>query len=336
MKTLYFISLLLITVTSTIKASFLLGPILRTAAEAAIIAPAAALMSPVVTAFLPSAPTPPQPLAPAPLPITQLPHAEISRIRYYDDNPDAGMLEQQTLQTPSTSLSTLRQSTRDSLKELDIPQILMSAKNAHRPVILNINVNELQAQQDTKPLSPSLPPSVGLNRNQLGAPIAPGLYDLMRSYVKKSTQWVKEHKLRFLGYCTLGLYASTQSYLIYLTTKLNTHACWSKWKIHCTLEDLYRTPHDVLVKDVIESLNTKGYKNAPERNALSGVIKEIDAEIAALSHYQKIVGFLEWVRVRRIFFYNARLKEETSARVQRLTYLKNVLLGYLDQAPAAS
>ncbi len=268
----------------------------------------------------------------------RFPNVELSRARLYemaaqqmrseeapaDKSLQESLSSADKLDNPKASSSQPNLATQ-TLKALNIPGIV-STVSPNRPILLNLNVNEQQARLLSKTSTVIEHPDPGPVSEAESKPWYHHLYNRTRNHYEQSVVWIKEHKIRFTGYCLMGMYASTQAYLLYLAQKLSQSSCWSQWKAHCSLEELYRMPQDVLVKEVLYTLETTGHHSSNISQTMSRFIQEVGAEIDQLNRFRSIIFFIERSFLSRLFAYSTRLLEEAPFRLQRLTYLKNAVV----------
>lgn len=165
--------------------------------------------------------------------------------------------------------------------------------------------------------------------------------------IKQYTRKLKDQAAGFFGpltrtilnnkkwsciYAAGTLYAIIQMKLIYLTTKLSSPNCWSKWQSNNKLEQLYQIPQSVfshnLLKDIQRTYTTV---NNPTDfvTPLVTFMHETDNEIKYLKQYQRIVNWISRLKVSYIFFYSGKLYDDVPDRLNRLSFMKNTFLSWL-------
>lgn len=123
----------------------------------------------------------------------------------------------------------------------------------------------------------------------------------------------KHSTLRRIGY-TAGLsYASLQSYLWYLSTKLTKNNSWSGWALVTFPEGITTMSQSFVKARLLQYLKETSGKT------ISCFLDEIDSEIAYLKRYQTIAEYLSFAR---ILFFNTTLLYEIPLRLKRVEFLR--------------
>ena len=201
-----------------------------------------------------------------------------------------------------------------------IEEALHRKKATDGPIFVNINLN---GQTVTKS-------SASAYSTQMGDVIdwAKRLKSRASESCQSTLEWIKSHKKRFTFYCLASTYGSIQLCIWYLGYRLGRDACWSLWKNHCTLEDLYRYKQTDLIQEVLEEVRRRSHAaDADDSTLLTVFAKEVDREIAQLKLYQALSATLDRLYLKKIFFSLTTLATEAQNRINRLLFIKNSVLG---------
>lgn len=151
--------------------------------------------------------------------------------------------------------------------------------------------------------------------------------------VQSLLTYTKNNKWFLFKSALIGSYIALQSSLIYLSQRLSKDNCWSNWKKHLDLEDLYQVSQDQLAKDLLNDIQKKyiTIKNPTDFiMPLIKFMKDIEKEEQAIAIYKKITKIINKTYiVNWLFFYNKKLYSAIDFREKRLKYIKNSFLSWL-------
>jgi hypothetical protein len=201
--------------------------------------------------------------------------------------------------------------------EVDVARTIRSTleripQHKDNPVIINVN---LTTQQTSASAGGARPEAILPSDTERPGAITSFLSNKLYSAIA----WIKAHKFKSATVTCTALYASLQALLWKLARKLQEPSCWSLWKNHCTIEDLYKIPRHDLCKSMFDSSESQTLQKT------QSVLKDMDCELTHLSQYQNLTSFLERWHLRKLFFFNATLLASIHERSQRLRYLKSSL-----------
>ncbi len=197
-------------------------------------------------------------------------------------------------------------------------------KSPQRPLFVSVNVNTQSLCNDVNTVhkTTASPPTEEL----------PPEDSPFFAWGTQGLDWARAHKGRCLWYSFIGCFGGIHLYLFFIRKYLSQEGSWSRWKNHLTLEELYRITTTALVKEVIRSKigSTHPLGATTLRTTLKQCTQEIDSELSTLSWYKSFLICLQAVPFRRLFLWNTTIVDETALRIQRLSYVKNTILSFLD------
>ncbi len=254
-----------------------------------------------------------------------LPPAPVTKTQALVPIPPA--LEQQITTNPQITTASNAQVT----ELVDIPLILETVvaaipKNSDAPVFINLNLNNQQAAatNTTKVNQPDPLPTVQPK---------PSWIRSTRGYITSKlfgvTSWIFKNKFRFMGSCGVGLYTGIHLYMWHVSRTLSSDDSWANWKRICSLPELYQTNQEELIKSMMISLKEAYQNNNPLEN-VQRFLKEASKELKHLRNYQRICATLNFCYMRWLFFLGSTL-EAIPERIRRLEFLKNTMLGWLNE-----
>lgn len=104
--------------------------------------------------------------------------------------------------------------------------------------------------------------------------------------------------------------------------------CWSLWKSEKSLASLYLLDDDVLVRELLESIQAR-YTVFPSlddfNSPLGCFFNDIGSEERALSRYEKVSSCIVWPSLLRRLFVDTHLLETLEKRKERLNYIRSKL-----------
>lgn len=207
-----------------------------------------------------------------------------------------------------------------------IENVLKSKEGLHGPVFVNINLNGQTVTEST---------AIANSTNHADSLEWLKKYkDRAESSCFEAFKWIQNNRKRFAFYCISGFYVSIQTYLWYLAYSLQQTTCWSLWKNQCSLEDLYRYKQTDLAREIMNGIRDRYQplkKSCDKLALLTQFRKETDVELVMLSRYRSIVNIIEKLCLGRIFFYNSKLHQDLTDRINRLLFIKNSVLAVSEQ-----
>ncbi len=207
------------------------------------------------------------------------------------------------------------------ISAIDLPRTIEEAlrkkKDTDGPIFINVNLN---GQTVTK--------SSAVAHATQSTDLVEWLYKRTHQSYQSLLEWIKDNKKKSVFYCLVGGYCSTQAYLWYLGYALSKSTCWSRWKNHCSLEDLYRRKQSELKQEILTEARNRSAsaKNVDDGALLVSFLTEMDHELSLLESYRTLITTLTTIFIGKIFFYNTRLYHEISERINRLLFIKNTML----------
>lgn len=230
-----------------------------------------------------------------------------------------------------TSAPQPQKPTQSNKQNVDIPEIITSAadlaKETQGNVTITVNLNNEHLQNASGILPGNANKHESLDESTADAP---RIAEPSSDWYTSAIHWIRTHKFRCACYGLILTYAAIQASLISIHWSLMQDTAWSLWKRQCTLEDLYRIKQGDLINDLMRSLHQAEPEKGIGTSSLNRCIQEIDTEIESLKKYRSLVSLIDRKYLRKIFFYNERLFEESLERIQRLRFIRSTACAALN------
>ncbi len=216
---------------------------------------------------------------------------------------------------------------------IDIPAVLKTVmsglpQKTDHPVYINLNLNNQQAAATARTNKRSTSPS----RSPL--PPKPSWLSVAKEFITHKTTsvatWIYENKFKCAALCGISIYGGIQLYLWRMAQKLSEPDCWSKWKQICSLNDLYQTKQDELLKSILSELK-QAYHDDNHMNNAERFIAEANKELTMLRGYQRALARIDWWRLSWFTFVSRSSLNAIPERIQRLEFMKNTVVGWLEE-----
>lgn len=225
----------------------------------------------------------------------------------------------------------------------DLPSIIQASvatikKESDAPVYVNLNLNNQQVSSNaiTKKLGEqaSLPASrSNFHAHSLEEKSKPWFSDTKTVLYQQALSlrsWIVNNKLRLFLISSTGFFASIQGLLWYIGRILISNDCWSSWHAHCSLSTLYQMNQKDLMSELLKDIQRKT-SSTNTSDLVAVFLKEIHREMNLLNRYIVLASIAQRWPLKYLMITNSQLTETISWRKDRLTYLKNLALGWLKQ-----
>lgn len=208
-------------------------------------------------------------------------------------------------------------------------QTIQESRNPNTPITIN-NSNNLNIVTDIKS-------SIDLNltylKNKLEKISEFTSKKSLKSNSKHLLDSVKVNKWFLFKILIGSSYITAQTTLIYLYKKLNQDNCWSNWKKHLDLEDLYQIPQNEFAQSLLNDIQKKYITINNPTDFISPLInfmQSIEQEQKQITLYKTLVKSLHKIYIGRwFFFYGDKLYRNIEIREKRLNFIKNNFLSWL-------
>ncbi|MGE0009474.1 MAG: hypothetical protein AB7F19_02945 [Candidatus Babeliales bacterium] len=162
--------------------------------------------------------------------------------------------------------------------------------------------------------------------------------DTSQEYAYGILSWVNQHKIKTACYGALLGYGYIWYKLASLNYALMQATNWSKWRETLSLEELLAKPQQEIAKDLLTAIQ-KQY-TTPEQfddllSPLIAFVRDVDTELQELRQLVHLHTWIDRLHIAFLFPKQSSLLAQAHDNINRLTYLKNVLLNWMSQHKVA-
>ncbi len=248
-------------------------------------------------------------------------------IRYIQENRES--LGIQSSKAPTTTSTLAPQQASMGVSDLLTTLKNEQERSPQRPLFVSVNVNNQSLCSDVNTVHTASvsPPTEQAVKEQ----------SYLALITSQGIEWASAHKKRCLGYCLIGCWGGIQLYLFFIRKQLSKEECWARWKNHLTLEELYRITTATLMKEIIRTASDSldEWRFPLVESKLSHCAQVIQAELSTLVSYNTFLSYVQALPLQRLFLWNTTILGEISRRIQRLLYLKNSILSFMEESKAS-
>lgn len=146
------------------------------------------------------------------------------------------------------------------------------------------------------------------------------------------THYTQQHSIRIAaGACLLG-YTALCSTLFFFSHKLNQPNTWGSWKEQYSLEILQGLPQKELAKELIVTIQHKYQTPQTLHDFMMPLISfliDVNQEIRSYEHFIKIHVWIDTFKLSALFPAQKDLLQKAPKRIERLLFIKNLLLQWV-------
>ena len=217
----------------------------------------------------------------------------------------------------------------------NLPQVIHATvanikKDSAAPVYLNLNLNNQQVSSNASTKKIGEPATIQSTSRE--TPQDQSSHTHFKTHFLQSIQsmgsWIKNNKFRSLFISMSGFIGSIQALLWYFGRILTQPDCWSSWQGHSSLPSLYQMNQKELIRELLKHLQQKDLF-ASQPLLLQRFITESEKELQTLSRFVTLSRIAQKWPFKYLLFRNTELLETIPSRIARLSFLKNIVLGYL-------
>ncbi len=160
---------------------------------------------------------------------------------------------------------------------------------------------------------------------------AKGAYGSLKHYLQTT---ILQHKIRTCLIIMGSAYAFTYAQLAHSAYKLDSSDSWTLWKRSYTLEELLGMPQLELAQELLIAVQ-KRYSTVDDLydfiTPLVSFINHTDHEIKLCKKFLNLHSWIKWTRLTFLFPTHEQLKAQAHEKINRLAYLKSLLLNWLSE-----
>lgn len=158
--------------------------------------------------------------------------------------------------------------------------------------------------------------------------------DQAQEYTYGIFSWIAQNKTKSAAYTAALGYGYVWYKLLSLNYALLQRASWSHWHNTLTLEELLAQPQQEVATDLLTAIQRQ-YTIPEQFDDLIGplilFVRDVDTEIAQLRQLVHLHTWIDRLRMSFLFPKQSALLESSQDKINRLTYLKNLLLNWVSQ-----
>lgn len=156
--------------------------------------------------------------------------------------------------------------------------------------------------------------------------------DIAKAYGQGAFTWIAHNKLKTTAFVAATSYCYVWYTLLSLNYQLSQSTRWSQWHNSLTLEELLKKPQEEVATDLLTDIQ-RTYTNVDRlENVIAPLIAfvhDVDTEIEQLKQVVKLHAWIDRLYIAFLFPKQADLLASAQESINRLSYLKNVMLTWV-------